>query len=143
MARKPTPTSSASPESGGDKPERDRIIEAFMVLLADKPIEQIGFAEIAKASDVSLSELRGLYEPSFTPVVAPPAPEEAPAGGLVRRTPKAATEAAGPPPPPAPRTRNAAEVRGMLSGFRAGVERGRGSDLEAAPADSTTDSATS
>ena len=70
MTREPTPTSSASPESGGDKPERDRIIEAFMVLLADKPIEQIGFAEIAKASDVSLSELRGLFGSTLAIVAA-------------------------------------------------------------------------
>jgi AcrR family transcriptional regulator len=70
MARSPTPTSADSPESGGDKPERDRIIEAFMVLLADKPIEQIGFAEIAKASDVSLSELRGLFGSTLAIVAA-------------------------------------------------------------------------
>ena len=70
MTRESTPTSAASPESGGDKPERDRIIEAFMVLLADKPIEQIGFAEIAKASDVSLSELRGLFGSTLAIVAA-------------------------------------------------------------------------
>lgn len=70
MVRKPTRTSSASPESGGGKSERDRIIEAFMTLLADKPIEQIGFAEIAKASDVSLSELRGLFGSTLAIVAA-------------------------------------------------------------------------
>ena len=70
MARNPTPTSAASPESGGGKSERDRIIEAFMVLLADKPIEQIGFAEIAKAADVSLSELRGLFGSTLAIVAA-------------------------------------------------------------------------
>ena len=41
-----------------------------MVLLADKPIEQIGFAEIAKASDVSLSELRGLFGSTLAIVAA-------------------------------------------------------------------------
>lgn len=70
MTPEPTPTSAASPESGGGKSERDRIIEAFMVLLADKPIEQIGFAEIAKASDVSLSELRGLFGSTLAIVAA-------------------------------------------------------------------------
>ena len=58
MTRKPTRTSAGSPESSGDKTERDRIIDAFMALLAERSIEQIGFAEIAKAADVSLSELR-------------------------------------------------------------------------------------
>jgi hypothetical protein len=76
----------------------------------------------------ALSELRGLYAPSFTPEVAPPV-EAAPSGGLARRTPKSVDEdavASVAPAQPA-RTRSAAEVRGMLSGFRAGVERGRGS----------------
>src|SRR6266545_1475900 len=61
MARKPTRTSAESPESGGDKSERDRIIDAFMTLLAEKPFERIGFAEIAKAAEVSLSELRSQF----------------------------------------------------------------------------------
>ena len=70
MTRESTPTSAAPPESGSSKSERDRIIEAFMVLLADKPIEQIGFAEIAKAADVSLSELRGLFGSTLAIVAA-------------------------------------------------------------------------
>jgi hypothetical protein len=76
----------------------------------------------------ALSELRGLYAPSFTPEVAPPV-EAVPSGGLTRRTPKSVDDgavASAAPAQPA-RTRSAAEVRGMLSGFRAGVERGRGS----------------
>ena len=59
MARKPKPV--AHPPSNGSKSERERIIEAFMALLAEKSIEQIGFAEIAKAAEVSLSELRGQF----------------------------------------------------------------------------------
>jgi hypothetical protein len=77
----------------------------------------------------ALSELRGLYAPaSFTPEVAPPV--AAPSGGLTRRTPKSVDDGAAASAAPAQpaRTRSAAEVRGMLSGFRAGVERGRGSD---------------
>jgi AcrR family transcriptional regulator len=70
MTREPTPTSAASPESGGEKPERDRIIDAFMALLAEKPFERIGFAEIAKASDVSLSELRGMFGSTIAIVAA-------------------------------------------------------------------------
>jgi AcrR family transcriptional regulator len=61
MARKPTRTSADSPESGGDKSERERIIDAFMTLLAERPFERIGFAEIAKAAEVSLSELRSQF----------------------------------------------------------------------------------
>jgi len=89
----------------------------------------------------ALSELRGLYEPTF----APGSPEQAEAPtepALVRRTPKeAATTGArttGTVVPPA-RTRSASEVRGMLSGFRAGVARGRASDE---PADDSTGTST-
>ena len=61
MARKPTQKSATPAAPGSDKPERERIIAAFMALLAAKPIEQIGFAEIAKTAGVSLSELRGQF----------------------------------------------------------------------------------
>jgi AcrR family transcriptional regulator len=58
MARKPKSKPRARSD---DRSDRDRIIDAFMALLAEKPIEQIGFAEIAKAAGVSLSELRGAF----------------------------------------------------------------------------------
>jgi AcrR family transcriptional regulator len=61
MARKPTRTSAGSQESGGDKSDRERIIDAFMALLAEKSFERIGFAEVAKAAQVSLAELRGHF----------------------------------------------------------------------------------
>jgi AcrR family transcriptional regulator len=61
MARKPTQKSAPPAAPSTDKPERERIIAAFMALLADKSIEQIGFAEIAKNAGVSLSELRGQF----------------------------------------------------------------------------------
>jgi AcrR family transcriptional regulator len=61
MARKPTPKPAARSTPGGDKPERGRIIDAFMTLLADKPIERIGFAEIAQEAGVALSDLRGQF----------------------------------------------------------------------------------
>ncbi|MEO7745484.1 MAG: hypothetical protein ABIV05_04585, partial [Actinomycetota bacterium] len=76
----------------------------------------------ARASE-ALSELSALstYRPEALPTAA---------ANLVRRTPLAS--AAGKPPAPAqepdgPRrgNRNAADVRSMLSGFQAGVERGR------------------
>jgi AcrR family transcriptional regulator len=61
MVRKPSQKSATPPPPNSDKPERERIIEAFMALLANKPIEQIGFAEIARDAGVSLSELRGHF----------------------------------------------------------------------------------
>ena len=60
MARKPTRPSKAAAPRDGDS-ERDRIIEAFMALLAEKPIEQIGFSEIAAGAGVSLAELRNAF----------------------------------------------------------------------------------
>ena len=61
MARKPTRRAAATPEPTGPKTGRQRIIEAFMALLAEKPIERIGFGEIASGAGVSLSELRGEF----------------------------------------------------------------------------------
>jgi AcrR family transcriptional regulator len=61
MARKPSRKSAARPASSAEKSPRQRIIDAFMALLAEKPFEQIGFAEIAKRAGVSLSELRETF----------------------------------------------------------------------------------
>ena len=62
MARKSKskPVTRRAPPSD-DRSERERIIDAFMALLAEKPFEQIGFAEIAKGAGVSLSDLRGAF----------------------------------------------------------------------------------
>jgi hypothetical protein len=86
----------------------------------------------AMASE-ALSELSALstYRPeSMTGASAP--------ASLVRRTPQAtpAAQIAPPQEPQGPRrvNRNAADVRSMLSGFRAGVERGRTSPGGAAGA---------
>jgi hypothetical protein len=89
--------------------------------------QQYGLTSDLQAS--ALSELRGLYEPSFSPTAAPAATQP---GELARRTPRAAqaepvNDVSGAPR----RTRNAQDVRGMLSGFRAGVERGRSTPAEA------------
>jgi hypothetical protein len=90
----------------------------------------------------ALSELRGLYAPSFAPTPAPVAAE-----GLARRTPKAGEAPTAEPAASVPRrARNASDVRGMLSGFRAGVERGRdtnGDDATGAPTDTDSDAPTS
>ena len=42
-------------------PPRERIITAFMSLLAEKPIERIDLAEIAKRAGVPLADLRGEF----------------------------------------------------------------------------------
>ncbi len=77
----------------------------------------------ADLASSALSELRGLYEPSFTPVIAP---TPVGPGNLTRRTRRAEVDEPPEEAPAAPRrNRNPADVRGMLSGFRAGVERGR------------------
>jgi signal transduction histidine kinase len=88
-------------------------------------------AELHKSA---LSELRGLYEPAFTPTATPVA---AVPTGLKRREARPVEEPiADQSDPQAPaRTRDASEVRGMLSGFRAGVERGRSADPDAQPGD--------
>ena len=61
MARKSARKSAARAASRSSKSERERIIDAFMELLAENPIERIGFAEIAKAAKVSLADLRGAF----------------------------------------------------------------------------------
>ncbi|HZO47784.1 MAG TPA: TetR/AcrR family transcriptional regulator [Xanthobacteraceae bacterium] len=51
---------SSSPQQSGTV-QRDAIVSAFMALLAEKRIEDIGFAEIARRAGVSLSALRVKY----------------------------------------------------------------------------------
>jgi AcrR family transcriptional regulator len=48
---------SSSPQQPGGTVQSDAIVGAFMALLADKRIEDIGFAEIARRAGVSLSTL--------------------------------------------------------------------------------------
>jgi AcrR family transcriptional regulator len=52
---------SSSPEQPGGTVQRDAIVGAFMALLAEKRVEDIGFAEIARRAGVSLSALRVKY----------------------------------------------------------------------------------
>jgi AcrR family transcriptional regulator len=71
MARRPARKTAAksAPSASARKPaaaaapgsEREKIIAAFLALLAEKPIEQIGFAEIAKEAGVTLAQLRGEF----------------------------------------------------------------------------------
>ena len=107
-------------------PARSPVTETFAVPVA--PSDDLErFAARSELASSALSELRGLYEPAFTPAAEPAATPD----GLTRRTPKPA-DVEPPPPasPPPSRQRSASEVRGMLAGFRAGVERGRSAGEE-------------
>jgi AcrR family transcriptional regulator len=68
MARKAR-RKSAPRATSRSKPERERIIDAFMALLAEKSFERIGFADIGTAAAVSLSDLRGAF-PSTLAILA-------------------------------------------------------------------------
>jgi AcrR family transcriptional regulator len=64
MARRPARKSARSTAKAGTAApagDRDKIIAAFLGLLADKRFEQIGFADITEAAGVSLVELRGEF----------------------------------------------------------------------------------
>jgi AcrR family transcriptional regulator len=49
---------------------RDKIIAAFLALLSEKQIEQVGFAEIAETAGVSLAQLRGEFSSSLAILAA-------------------------------------------------------------------------
>ena len=69
MARKATRSkarSTSRTKSAATRPiptgsPRERIVESFMTLLAEHPIERIGLAEIADRAGVTLAELRGEF----------------------------------------------------------------------------------
>lgn len=71
MARKSARKSASRPVSAGSRSQtgapppgrsdRDRVIEAFMNLLAEQSFEQIGLGEIAARADVTLPELRNMF----------------------------------------------------------------------------------
>ncbi len=67
MARKSTRRPSRAPAAAAptappsEASQRDKIIAAFMELLADAPFEEIGLDDIAGRAGVSLSELRGEF----------------------------------------------------------------------------------
>jgi AcrR family transcriptional regulator len=61
-------TSPASPPPANTP--REKIIEAFMALLAEQPIEKIGLAAIAESAGVSLAELRGEFTSSIAILAA-------------------------------------------------------------------------
>jgi AcrR family transcriptional regulator len=75
MARKARPPQRRARVASGVAPQdtrsvRERIIDAFMDLLAQKPIDQIGFGEIAGRANLSLSELRAGFGSKLAIVAA-------------------------------------------------------------------------
>ena len=74
MARKPKSArrseSAPSRSSAAPTSDRDKIIAAFLELLAAERIEQIGFAEIAETAGVSLSQLRGEFSSTLAILAA-------------------------------------------------------------------------
>ena len=51
-------------------PKRDKIIEAFLALLAEKPFERIGLAAVADRAGVSLADLRAEFGSTFDMLAA-------------------------------------------------------------------------
>jgi AcrR family transcriptional regulator len=70
MARKPPRNAATSSATGAAKPARERIIEAFMTLLVDKSIEEIGLADIGREAGVTLAELRQIFASPFAVLAA-------------------------------------------------------------------------
>jgi AcrR family transcriptional regulator len=70
MARKTARKTPRRPTPSGAKSDRERVVDAFMALLAEKPIEQIAFTEIAARAKISPAELRGLFDSKIAIVAA-------------------------------------------------------------------------
>jgi AcrR family transcriptional regulator len=61
MARRAKRARSPRPPANAGMSPRERAIEAFMAVLAERPFEQIGLAEVAARAGLSLAELRDLF----------------------------------------------------------------------------------
>jgi AcrR family transcriptional regulator len=68
-ARKPARAKS-SPAPAAPRDDREKIIAAFLALLADQPFEAIGFADIAEKAGVSLPQLRGEFSSTLAILAA-------------------------------------------------------------------------
>jgi AcrR family transcriptional regulator len=64
-ARRKEPSQPSAPKS-----PRQRIIDAFMTLLAEQPIEKIGLAEVASSAGVTLAELRDAFSSTLAMLAA-------------------------------------------------------------------------
>jgi hypothetical protein len=119
-----TPSVFAAPAEVPASPEPAEPTPAFPAASVPALVAAQSLRERSAMASEALSELSALstYRPEAVTGEAKPA-------SLVRRTPAAtpAAQIAQPEEPQGPRraNRNAADVRSMLSGFRAGVERGR------------------
>ena len=60
-ARRSSSRAKSAPRPAPSGTPRERILQAFMTLLAEQPIERIGLAEIAERSGVTLADLRGEF----------------------------------------------------------------------------------
>ncbi|MDR3421095.1 MAG: TetR/AcrR family transcriptional regulator [Xanthobacteraceae bacterium] len=74
-AAKSAPTASArrraaSAASAAPTTQREKIIAAFLSLLADKRFEAIGLADVATRAKISLAQLRGEFSSTFAILVA-------------------------------------------------------------------------
>ena len=67
-APKPTRNSNAA-DTAAPAGDRDKIVAAFLALLAEQRIEQIGFADIAEGAGVTLAQMRGEF-PSVLAILA-------------------------------------------------------------------------
>lgn len=63
MARRPRPPSSDATGTGQSR--RDRIIAAFLALLAERPYEEIGLGDIAARAGVTLADFRAEFSSAF------------------------------------------------------------------------------
>jgi AcrR family transcriptional regulator len=75
MARKPArrsarPAATHGPATAGPTSERDKIVAAFLTLLAETPFEEIGLADIAGGAGVTLAQLRGEFSSTLAILAA-------------------------------------------------------------------------
>ncbi len=123
-----TPAGRPADASSADKLDKEHAEQASAreSVAAGAQIASAAFAELSTLSNSS-------YAPKFAPGTVPEAASSN--AGLVRRQPKHEAPAPATPltaaPAAAPR-RDAESVRSTLSGFRAGVERGRTASVEPA-----------
>src|SRR5262245_55604514 len=68
-ARKSTRPAASEPPSAPTS-DRDKIVTAFLGLLAERQFEEIGFADIATRAGVSLAQLRGEFGSTLAIVAA-------------------------------------------------------------------------
>lgn len=62
MVRRPQRASSQNGNGQAERSDRGKIIDALMALLAERPIEEIGFADIAARAGLSLAQCRGEFD---------------------------------------------------------------------------------